>query len=112
MNYFFCFIIFLVPLVFSYPRSGSNDDNHLFGTYLKGRLEESDEDINENSNEERLVRRQNLLSLFPVQHYQSQYQPTCLPHIWTCGPGLPQCCPGLMCFDGNAKRGRYCAARG
>jgi len=37
--------------------------------------------------------------------------PLCLPIIWTCGPGLPPCCPGLFCYAGNAKRGRHCVSR-
>jgi hypothetical protein len=46
-------------------------------------------------------------------HYQQRLvqNPLCLPHLWTCGPALPPCCHGLMCYDGNAKRGRHCVAR-
>jgi hypothetical protein len=54
-----------------------------------------------------------MFRLMPL-HYQQQlmHSPPCLPHIWTCGPGLPPCCPGLTCYEGNAKRGRHCVARG
>ncbi|CAF4856646.1 unnamed protein product, partial [Rotaria sp. Silwood2] len=41
-----------------YPRSHSNDFNQFLETYLKERSAELDEDNNENSNEEVLVRRQ------------------------------------------------------
>ncbi|CAF0821805.1 unnamed protein product [Rotaria sp. Silwood1] len=112
MNYFHCFILLLIPLVFSYPRSNSDDFNRFLEMYLKERSGELDEGNNESSNEEVLVRRQKLFNVLPVQQYQPQLQPMCLPHIWTCGPGLPPCCPGLMCYDGNAKRGRQCVARG
>jgi hypothetical protein len=46
-------------------------------------------------------------------HYQQQamHAPLCLPHGWTCGPGLPTCCSGLVCYDGNAKRGAHCVSR-
>lgn len=57
--------------------------------------------------------RQHLYRLMPLYYSQQLAQdPPCLPHVWTCGPGLPPCCPGLMCYDGNAKRGRQCVAKG
>jgi hypothetical protein len=115
MNYFYCLILLLIPLAFSYPRSYSNDVNHLLDMYLRERLENMDESNDANLNEEFVVRRQNMFPFFPMQQQQQQQpqgQHMCLPHIWTCGPGLPPCCQGLMCYDGNAKRGRHCVARG
>jgi hypothetical protein len=112
MNYFYCLILLLIPLTLAYPRSHSNDLDRLLEIYLKERLENTNEiDDSSNSNEELFVRRQNLFPFQFMQQHQ-QVQPVCLPHIWTCGQGLPPCCPGLMCYDGNAKRGRQCVARG
>lgn len=112
MNSFHLLLLLLISSVFSYPHDETLNENDRLNMYLNGRLEEIDDGSNENSNEQKLVRRQKIFSLLPIQHYQQHQQPACLPHIWTCGPGLPSCCPGLMCFEGNAKRGRYCAARG
>jgi hypothetical protein len=57
--------------------------------------------------------RQHLFRFLPLYYSeQSLQKPSCLPHIWTCGPDLPPCCPGLMCYDGNAKRGRQCVTKG
>lgn len=57
-----------------------------------------------------------LLRIMPLYYSQQQQLPmkipTCLPHGWSCGLGLSPCCAGSTCFDGNAKRGRYCVARG
>lgn len=57
--------------------------------------------------------KQHLYQLGPIYHPQqpSRENQLCLPTIWTCGPDLPPCCPGLICYNGNAKRGRYCIAR-
>ncbi|CAF2405856.1 unnamed protein product [Rotaria sp. Silwood2] len=57
--------------------------------------------------------RQYMFRPLPV-HYEQKLlpNPLCLPQVWTCGPNFPPCCPGLMCYDGNAKRGRYCVAKG
>ncbi|CAF1505000.1 unnamed protein product [Didymodactylos carnosus] len=46
----------------------------------------------------------------PQQQQQQQMQ--CTPEIWTCGYDRPQCCPGLTCYHGNAKKGSICVARG
>ena len=108
MNCFYCLILLLVPLTLSYPRSRKNDIDRFLNMYLQEQLAHSDDDSSGNSNEEYVVRRQNM---FPFSALR-QAQPMCLPNIWTCGPGLPACCPGLMCYDGNAKRGRHCVARG
>ena len=56
--------------------------------------------------------RHELFRLMPL-HYQHQamHAPSCLPHGWTCGSSLPTCCSGLMCYDGNAKRGPHCVSR-
>lgn len=60
------------------------------------------------------VPQQHLFRIMPLYHPQQQQMqmPRCLSHGWSCGPGLTLCCEGLVCFDGNAKRGRHCAARG
>ena len=61
------------------------------------------------------VSQQHLFRIKPVYHPQQQHpmqMPICLPYGWSCGLGFTPCCVGLSCFDGNAKRGRYCAATG
>jgi hypothetical protein len=103
MNCFYGLILLLIPLTLAYPRSYSNDFDRFLEKYFKERSQ---------LNEGFLDRRQVMYPLSPMQQYQPQMQPTCLPHVWTCGPGLPPCCAGLMCYDGNAKRGRQCVARG
>jgi hypothetical protein len=112
MNYFYCLILLSIPYIFAYPHSHSNDFDRLFNKYLKERSGNIDEINDANSNKEFVVRRRLMFPILPIQPYPLQAQPTCLPHVWTCGPGLPPCCPGLMCYDGNAKRGRQCVARG
>ncbi|UJR21397.1 hypothetical protein I4U23_024487 [Adineta vaga] len=106
---FLCYIlIFLIPFSFSYPRQYPNDLNNLLQMYLKQR-----ETMLDTSKQKFGSPRQNLFRVMPIHYQQLQiHNPTCLPQVWTCGPGLPLCCPGLMCYDGNAKRGRYCVARG
>jgi hypothetical protein len=86
MNFLLWTFLLLVPLVQCYPRHYSTDLNDFLNLYWKQR-----EQTHENS-------------IFQ--------QPTCLPAMWTCGPNLPPCCAGLTCYDGNAKRGRHCVARG
>jgi hypothetical protein len=57
--------------------------------------------------------RHHIFRIMPLHYQQRLVQnPPCLPNVWTCGPSLPPCCHGLMCYDGNAKRGRYCVAKG
>ncbi len=106
MNYFYGLILLLIPLTLAYPHFHSNDFDRFLEKYFKERSN------NPNSNEKFFARQQLMYPLAPMQQYQPQMQPTCLPHVWTCGPGLPPCCAGLMCYDGNAKRGRQCVARG
>jgi hypothetical protein len=110
MNYFYCSILLLIPLTFAYPRSHPNDFDHFLNKYLQGRPRNMYGINNANSNEEHVVHRQSMFPILPIQ--QQQMQQMCLPNVWTCGPNLPPCCPGLMCYDGNAKRGRHCVARG
>jgi hypothetical protein len=104
MNYIYLMIILLLPFTSPYPRQYSTNLNDFLNMYLKLQNENS-EKINKDSR----TGGHYMSRLMPL-HYQQQ--PTCLPHIWTCGPHLPPCCSGLMCYDGNAKRGRYCVARG
>ena len=99
MNYFYGLILLLIPLTLAYPRFHSTDFDRFLDRYFKQRTNSDDNSPN---------RRQFAYPLAPGQ----QHQPACLPHVWTCGPGLPPCCAGLMCYDGNAKRGRQCVARG
>ncbi|CAF0806940.1 unnamed protein product [Adineta steineri] len=104
-------LLSVLTLVYSYPHSNNYD--RFLDMYLKERSAIMDKLNHVNSNEEHIVRRQNMYPpMMPIQQYAPQMQPMCLPNIWTCGPGLPPCCPGLMCYDGNAKRGRHCLARG
>jgi hypothetical protein len=116
MNYYYYLILLILPFTFSYPRHQSNEFNRFLDRYLRERSRNINEGNNANLNEEFVDRRQNMFPFPPMQQQQQQQQanlqPMCLPHIWTCGPGLPPCCPGLMCYDGNAKRGRHCVARG
>lgn len=104
MNYFYCLIFLLLSLRFAYPYPQSNDADHFLNKYLRQQLN--------SINGKAFIRRQLMFPISPIQQQQPQILPICLPHIWTCGPGLPRCCPSLMCYDGNAKRGRYCVARG
>ncbi len=114
MNSFYCLIILLLPLTFAYPSRHSNDLDRFLDTYLRERSGNVYKFNPKKSNEEFMFPRQNMFPLSSMQQYlpPNQPQPMCLPNIWTCGPGLPPCCPGLMCYDGNAKRGRHCLARG
>ena len=99
MYYHIYFILLLISAAIAYPHLNSNEQL-------------------ETKNEKVLVRRQIMFPRIPIQEQQQQQQQarqgqlTCLPAIWTCGPGLPPCCHGFMCYDGNAKRGRHCIARG
>ena len=105
MNCLYGLFFVLLPLTLAYPRFHTNTFDRFLKEYFK---ERSDSDLDRES----FIRRQFLFPSLPLQQYQSQIQPTCLPAVWTCGPGLPPCCDGLMCYDGNAKRGRHCVARG
>ena len=116
MSFLIWTLLLLVPLAQGYPRHYSTDLNDFLNLYLRQR-----EGKQEQSNENSITRRQPNFRLMPLnylphqQHQQQQpyfQQPTCLPAIWTCGPNLPPCCSGLICYDGNAKRGRHCVARG
>ena len=98
MYYHIYFILLLISAAIAYPHLNSNEQL-------------------ETKNEKVLIRRQIMFPRIPIQEQQQQQQArqgqlTCLPAIWTCGPGLPPCCHGFMCYDGNAKRGRHCIARG
>ncbi len=105
MNFLCFMLVLLLPFTFAYSRRYSND---FFNMYSKQHEPNSDE-----TNKKFGSHRQQMFRLMPL-HYQQQlmHSPPCLPHIWTCGPGLPPCCPGLTCYEGNAKRGRHCVARG
>ena len=109
MNCFYGLICVLLPLCLAYPSSHSDTFDRLVKEYLK---ERSNSISHSASDRDFFIRRQMMYPLLPIHQYQPQVQPTCLPHVWTCGPGLPPCCAGLMCYDGNAKRGRHCVARG
>jgi hypothetical protein len=102
-------LLLLVSSSIGYPHRPPNDYDRFLDMYMKERTVGLDAANHEYPNEQYLVRRQNMYPFLPMQQ---QPQPMCLPHIWTCGPGLPPCCAGLMCYDGNAKRGRHCVARG
>lgn len=108
MYSFYCLIILLIPLTLAYPRHHADDFDRFLDMYSREQLNKD----NQANEEEFVVRRQNMFPFSPIQQQLPQVQPICLPQIWTCGPGLPECCPGLMCYSGNAKRGRHCVARG
>ncbi|UJR28035.1 hypothetical protein I4U23_009292 [Adineta vaga] len=110
-SYYYC-ILLLLPLIFAYPNPPTNDHDRFLDMYVKERLANTDSMHHGSLNNEHVVRRQNMYPFPLMQQQLPQFQQMCLPHIWTCGPGLPPCCSGLMCYDGNAKRGRYCVARG
>jgi hypothetical protein len=112
MSYLYCLILLLIPLTFAYPHSYSNDFDRLLKKYLKEQSGNINDFNSPNLNEEFFVRQQRMFPMLPIQQHQPLLPPMCLPNVWTCGPGLPPCCPGLMCYDGNAKRGRHCVARG
>lgn len=109
MNYLYGFMCLLLPFTLAYPSFHSDTFDRLVREYLQ---ERSNSISHSASDKDLFIRRQMLYPLVPMHHQQPQVQPTCLPHVWTCGPGLPPCCAGLMCYDGNAKRGRHCVARG
>ena len=104
MNPYYYFILLLLPSFFAYPQPPTNDYDRFLEMYAKERLA--------NTNDEYVSRRQNNHPFALIQQQLPQFQQMCSPHIWTCGPNFPPCCPGLMCYDGNAKRGRHCVARG
>lgn len=79
MNYFYGLILLLIPLTLAYPKFHSNDFDRLLDKYFKQRSY---------SDENSLNRRQFAYPLAPIQQYQPPMQPACLPHVWTCGPGL------------------------
>lgn len=119
MNLSVWFVACIMPIVLCYPRHNSNEINRFLNSYVR----QSGAAHDGREGEGFMSRRQPLFRLMPLNYHhsffqhqqqQQQQQPqiTCLPEIWTCGPGLPPCCRGLMCYDGNAKRGRYCVARG
>jgi hypothetical protein len=101
LNCIFILLSLLLVVVYSYDR------NRFFNMYMKKHDGNSDEIYRKFGSP-----RQNIFRLMPL-HYQQQVlqTPSCLPHGWTCGPNLPPCCSGLMCYDGNAKRGRHCISR-
>jgi hypothetical protein len=105
MNFlYYIFIFLLSSFDFADSYWYSNDLNR----YLKLQQRNSDE-----FNRKFGSPRDHVFRLMPLYYQQKSLQyPSCLPTVWTCGPGLPPCCPGLMCYDGNAKRGRYCVAKG
>ncbi|CAF0891425.1 unnamed protein product [Rotaria sp. Silwood1] len=108
MNIFHYMFILLFPSIFSYPYRYSNDLNQFLNMYVKRQERNLDE-----TNKKFGSPRQYMLHPLPSYYEEKPLQkPLCLPHIWSCGPHLPPCCPGLMCYDGNAKRGRYCVAKG
>jgi len=108
MNFLYWISILLLPLVFSYRHRYSNGLNDVVHMYMKQREANLDE-INKKFGSPRY----HMLRFMPIDHQQQLVQNLpCVPQIWTCGPGLPDCCPGLMCFEGNAKRGRHCVAKG
>ncbi|CAF0827474.1 unnamed protein product [Adineta ricciae] len=107
------FFLLFLPLLFAYPNPPTNDYERFLSMYAKQRSAHQDTMKHGNLDDEYAIRQQQMFPFFPMQHQQpGQFQQMCLPHIWTCGPNLPPCCPGLMCYDGNAKRGRHCVARG
>lgn len=116
MNPSLWIVLFMLPIIVSYPHEQSNSFNRFLNNYLRQR----DGNHGDKSPEEQASRRQPFFRLIPLNYHhgyfqqqqQQQHQPNCLPAIWTCGPSLPPCCVGLMCYDGNAKRGRHCVARG
>ncbi|CAF3177841.1 unnamed protein product [Rotaria socialis] len=108
MNFLHCIFILLFPVILSYPHRDSSDFNDLFNIYMKPR-ERNFEETNRKFGSPRHNMRPFLPSFSPQKVFQS---PLCLPRVWSCAPNLPPCCPGLMCYSGNAKRGQYCVARG
>jgi hypothetical protein len=104
MNLFYYIVILFLLFTFAY----SNRYANFFNNYMKQQETNSDETRGKFG-----FPRHHIFRLMPL-HYEQQLvkNPPCLPHVWTCGPGLPPCCDGLMCYDGNAKRGRHCVARG
>jgi hypothetical protein len=108
MKAMFCLIILILPFTMAYPRRLSNEFENLLEMYLNKRAEQLDAMNQSDSDEEFIDRRHNELS----EHEERQSSVDCIPNLWTCGPSLPPCCSGYMCFDGNAKRGRHCVARG
>lgn len=108
MNFLHYIFLLLLPLVFSHSYRRSNGYNRLVDTYLKPSERNAEE-----TNGKFGSSRRNLFRMTPPFYEQKYFEnPICLPHVWTCGPNLPPCCPGLMCYGGNAKRGRYCVAKG
>lgn len=108
MNFLHCLLILLIPIISSYSNSQSNGLQKFLHLYMKQRERSLDE-----TNRKFGSPRQHLFRPSPIYYQEPLLQnPPCLPHVWTCGPHLPPCCPGLMCYDGNAKRGRFCVAKG
>ncbi|CAF0958790.1 unnamed protein product [Rotaria sordida] len=108
MNFLHCIFILLFPVIFSYPHWYSSDLNRLFNMYRKQQEKNYDQTNQKFGSPREYIFR-------PISSYYEQkplQNPRCLPQVWTCGANLPPCCPGLMCYDGNAKRGRFCVARG
>lgn len=100
-NCIFVLFLLLLTVVYSY------DLNRYFNTYMKNRETNSDEFHRKFGSP-----RQNIFRLMPIHYQQHAIQtPSCLPHGWTCGPSLPLCCSGLICYNGNAKRGPHCVGR-
>ncbi len=108
MNFLYYVFILLLPFSFSYPHQySSNFDNFLHMFMKQPKINSYPINRKFGSSQQHIFR------LMPLHYQQQQVQnPSCLPQIWTCGPNLPPCCPGLMCYDGNVKRGRHCVARG
>ena len=103
MNLVYCMVMMLLPIALCYPLHYPMNLNHYMPNYLRQQERQPDRkyaDFN-------YGQQQPLFRFMPPPVQQS----VCLPAIWTCGPHLPPCCPGLMCYDGNAKRGRQCVAR-
>jgi hypothetical protein len=105
MNFLCYIIILLLPFTFGYPRRYPNNLLNMYSNQQETNFDAPYKKFGSS--------RQHLFRMMPLHHQQPLIQsPPCLPHVWTCGPDLPPCCPGLMCYDGNAKRGRHCVARG
>ncbi|CAF1019145.1 unnamed protein product [Adineta steineri] len=108
MNFLYYIFILLLPFSYTHPLRYPKDLNHFLNMYTNQRETNSDR-IDKRFGSSRQL----LFRLMPLHYQQPVVQnPVCLPRIWTCGPDLPPCCPGLMCYGGNAKRGRHCVVQG
>lgn len=106
-------ILFVLPLIMAFPQDTDYESDRALETYLDKRMQQlKRDDTDDQSSEDSLFDQRRALFSKLLERQRRRMILECLPNGWTCSPGLAPCCQGSMCYEGNAKRGRVCVARG